>query len=55
MPHFYPETVLLRRELARAKKTGVISALRPHIDKLMEIGAFYDEKLIQLVLKSVGE
>ncbi len=41
--------------LARAKKTGVISVLRPHIDKLMEIGAFYDEKLIRLVLESVGE
>lgn len=41
--------------LARAKMLGIIPALRPLVERLKATGAFYDEELIQRVLKGIGE
>lgn len=41
--------------LIQAKKKEAISAVKPHIDQLIEIGFRLDEKLIERVLKGLGE
>jgi predicted nucleic acid-binding protein len=41
--------------LARAKVLGIVSELAPLIEKLKNIGAFYDEELLGRVLEGVGE
>jgi predicted nucleic acid-binding protein len=41
--------------LIQAKKKEAISAVKPHIDQLIEIGFRLDKKLIERVLKGLGE
>jgi predicted nucleic acid-binding protein len=41
--------------LIQAKKREAISAVKPHIDQLIEIGFRLDKKLIEKVLKGLGE
>lgn len=41
--------------LIQAKKKEAISAVKPHIDQLTEIGFRLDKKLIERVLKGLGE
>ena len=41
--------------LARAKQLGVISAVRPFVDRLSSEGAWYDAELLRRVLRAVGE
>jgi predicted nucleic acid-binding protein len=41
--------------LARAKTIGLISTLRPLLEKLQLAGAYYDEELLRRVLAAVGE
>jgi predicted nucleic acid-binding protein len=41
--------------LARAKQLGVIPLLRPLVEKLQHVGAYYDEELVRRILKGVGE
>ena len=49
------EVVGLLGLLTRAKRMGIIAALKPYTDKLMDAGARYSPKLIQDVLANVGE
>ncbi|MCB9351750.1 MAG: DUF3368 domain-containing protein [Lewinellaceae bacterium] len=41
--------------LIQAKQQGVISSVKPNIEKLIEIGFRLDKKLIAKVLRSLGE
>ena len=41
--------------LIRAKKLGLISALKPQLEKLHRVGIYYHETLIRRVLEGVGE
>ncbi|MCI4650804.1 DUF3368 domain-containing protein [Phaeodactylibacter sp.] len=41
--------------LIQAKQKGAISAVKPHINQLIEIGFRLDKKLIERVLKGLGE
>lgn len=41
--------------LIQAKKEEAIPAIKPHIDQLLEIGFRLDKKLIEKVLKGLGE
>lgn len=41
--------------LALAKKTGLIPAIKPYCDRLLERGAWYSPHVIQRVLAGVGE
>lgn len=41
--------------LIQAKKKEAISAVKPHIDQLIEIGFRLDKKLVERVLKGLGE
>lgn len=41
--------------LAIAKKKGLINLLRPEIDKLVDKGLWLSDKVIETVLKQVGE
>ena len=41
--------------LIQAKKTKVLPAIKPHIDQLIEIGFRLDQKLVERVLKGLGE
>jgi predicted nucleic acid-binding protein len=41
--------------LARAKKLGVISSLRPLVEKLQRVGAYHDDELVRRVLEGAGE
>ncbi len=49
------EVVGLLGLLTRAKRMGIITALRPYADKLMHVGARYSPKLIRDVLANAGE
>jgi len=49
------EVVGLLGLLTLAKRQGVIPALRPYIDRLLEIGARYSPALLQAVLTNVAE
>jgi predicted nucleic acid-binding protein len=49
------EVVGLLGLLTLAKRQGVISALRPYIDHLLEIGARYSPDLVQAVLTNASE
>jgi uncharacterized protein len=41
--------------LRRAKQADLISAVKPHLDALMANGIYIDRRLIDAVLKDVGE
>ena len=41
--------------LIQAKKKKIIPTIKPHIDQLVEIGFRLDKKLIEKVLKGLGE
>lgn len=41
--------------LRRAKKAGLISAIKPHVEQLQRSGIFIAPKLIEAVLQDVGE
>jgi predicted nucleic acid-binding protein len=41
--------------LVRAKTLGIIPALRPHLERMLRQGAYYDEELVRKVLEGVGE
>jgi predicted nucleic acid-binding protein len=41
--------------LARARTLGLIPALRPVLDRLVQVGAFYDQDLIGRLLEAFGE
>jgi predicted nucleic acid-binding protein len=41
--------------LARAKNEGLLSAVRPLVERLSREGIWYDPKLIQRMLKELGE
>ncbi len=49
------EVVGLLGILTRARRMGIITSLKPYIDKLKHAGARYSPKLIQDVLANVGE
>lgn len=49
------EVVGLLGLLTRAKRLGVIDALRPYIEKLMAVNARYSPKLLRDALENVGE
>jgi predicted nucleic acid-binding protein len=41
--------------LVRAKTLGIIPALRPHLERMLQQGAYYDEELVRRVLEGVDE
>jgi hypothetical protein len=41
--------------MGRAKKLSIIKEVRPFIAKAQSAGIFYDEKLIEVFLRSLGE
>jgi len=41
--------------LARARALGLVDAVRPWVERLVEGGAWYDDDLIRRVLASLGE
>ncbi len=41
--------------LGKAKSLGIINEIKPNIEKAIDNGIFYDEKLIETFLKSFGE
>lgn len=41
--------------LVRAKRAGILPALRPVVEKAMREGVWYDAKLVARVLQGVGE
>ena len=41
--------------LGKAKTLGLIKDIKPYIEKAKSYGIFYDEKLIENFLKSLGE
>jgi predicted nucleic acid-binding protein len=41
--------------LARAKTEGLLSAVRPLVERLSREGIWYDDKLVQRMLKELGE
>ena len=41
--------------LGRAKKLGLVPAVRPYVQKAVEAGVRYDASLVQRVLQAVGE
>jgi len=41
--------------LARARTLGLVPALRPLVERLVQVGAFYDEELIRRILEAFGE
>jgi len=41
--------------LGKAKTLGIISEIKPYIEKAKDNGIFYDENLIKTFLKSFGE
>jgi uncharacterized protein len=41
--------------LARARTLGLVPALRPLVDKLVAVGAFFDRELLRQILEGVGE
>lgn len=41
--------------LLRAKNLGIISALRPVVDRMRQGGDWFDERLIEEILKAAGE
>ncbi len=49
------EVVGLLGLLTRAKRLGIIDALRPYTDKLMAVGARYSPTLLRDVLANAGE
>jgi len=41
--------------LVRAKRLGLLPAIRPVLDRALAAGVWYDADLVRLVLESVGE
>ncbi len=41
--------------LVHAKSLGIIPAIRPYVDRLLEVGRWFDPELVRRVLEQVGE